>query len=281
MNINNIEVLEKLVTENVILPLRKDNKKNLNILRDNMYLNVEVVNLLFQSSTSISIIHKLLNSGNIVDSATLMRSCMDKIMMAMMIYFDPINTYEDFKHISKCGKTEYTRPFCVLKNFSLRLKEINTFLFDDFSDEELKDMLEDTYEKLCLYTHSSVCVSMMIEVQKNKDENLFVAFFSFIAYFLELLLYSCLKYLNKDDERSIDGVCLSLGIFILFKNVDYKKVSPEYLEKYKKYIHWEINGKISKKNQDIIKKMSEDFLLLCNEIRNNSEVIDKYLEDLL
>ena len=178
MDLNNIEILEQIVFENATRPLRKTNKKYLEKLnQDKSDIAIETINLLHQSNNTILNVNKLLKQGEIVDSATLMRSSMEKIMMGMMIYFDKDNTYEEFKNLKLCGKTDNTRPTKVLEKFKLKIKEINSFVFGEFIDEELSMLLDETYEKLCLYTHSSIVVSMMIEVNKNNDEDLFIAFF--------------------------------------------------------------------------------------------------------
>ena len=196
MDLNNIEILEQIVFENATRPLRKTNKKYLEKLnQDKSDIAIETINLLHQSNNTILNVNKLLKQGEIVDSATLMRSSMEKIMMGMMIYFDKDNTYEEFKNLKLCGKTDNTRPTKVLEKFKLKIKEINSFVFGEFTDEELSMLLDETYEKLCLYTHSSIVVSMMIEVNKNNDEDLFIAFFYQMVDYLELLLYCCLKYL--------------------------------------------------------------------------------------
>ena len=192
-----IEILQNLVIKEATRPLARYIKKYLKLLKGNKVC-IETTNLLQQSSNTLQSVDKLLKNGEIVDSATLMRSSMEKIMMAMMIYFDPLETYEDFKNIEKCGKTVNTRPTNIVNKFKSKIKEINFSIYGDFTDEEISMLLDETYEKLCLYTHSSVAVSMMIEVNRNNDEDLFVAFFYLISDFLRILLYCCLKYFKSN-----------------------------------------------------------------------------------
>lgn len=276
-----IEILQNLVIKEATMPLARYIKKYLKLLEGNNKVCIETINLLQQSSNTLQSVDKLLKNGEIVDSATLMRSSMEKIMMAMMIYFDPLETYEDFKNIGKCGKTVNTKPTNVVKNFKLKIKEINSFIYGDFTDEEVSILLDETYEKLCLYTHSSVVVSMMIEVNRNNDEDLFLAFFYLISDFLRILLYCCLKYLCKDEKDHIDMICLILGWLLNFTKMDINKLNPEYLSKYEKYLHWEINSHIVDKYKDAIEKIKEESKELNNEINNNKENIDKYLMNLL
>lgn len=281
MGESGIELLQNLVIKEATRPLARYIKKYLKLLDTNNKVCVETTNLLQQSSNTLQSVDKLLKNGEIVDSATLMRSSMEKIMMAMMIYFDPSETYEDFKYIEKCGKTVNTRPTNVVNNFKLKIKEINSFIYGDFTDEEISMLLDETYEKLCLYTHSSVAVSMMIEVNRNNDEDLFVAFFYLISDFLRILLYCCLKYLCNDEKDHIDLICLALGWLLNFTKMDINKLNSEYLSKYEQYLYMDINNHIVDKYNDIIEKIKEDSKELNNEINKNKENIDKYLTNLL
>lgn len=282
MDLNNIGILEQIVLENATQPLRRTNKKYLKKLNQyNSDIAIETINLLHQSNNTILNVNKLLKRGEIVDSATLMRSSMEKIMMAMMIYFDKDNTYEEFKSLKLCGKTDNTRPTKVLENFKLKIKEINSFVFGDFTDEELSMLLDETYEKLCLYTHSSIVVSMMIEVKKNNDEDLFIAFFYQMADFLELLLYCCLKYLCKDKKDHIDMICLVLGWGLHFVRIDKEKLNPDYINKYKEYLYWDINSHFNDKYNDILEKIKIESKELNKDISDNKEKINEYFTNLL
>ena len=282
MDLNNIEILEQIVFENATRPLRKTNKKYLEKLnQDKSDIAIETINLLHQSNNTILNVNKLLKQGEIVDSATLMRSSMEKIMMGMMIYFDKDNTYEEFKNLKLCGKTDNTRPTKVLEKFKLKIKEINSFVFGDFTDEELSILLDETYEKLCLYTHSSIVVSMMIEVNKNNDEDLFIAFFYQMVDFLELLLYCCLKYLCKDKKDHIDMICLVLGWGLHFVRIDKEKLNPDYINKYKEYLHWDINSHFNDKYKDILEKMKNESQELNKDINDNKEKVNEYFTNLL
>lgn len=281
MEESGIELLQNLVIKEATRPLARYIKKYLKLLNNNNKVCIETANLLQQSSNTLQSVDKLLKNGEIVDSATLMRSSMEKIMMAMMIYFDSSETYEDFKNIEKCGKTVNTRPTNVVNNFKLKIKEINYFIYGDFTDEEISMLLDETYEKLCLYTHSSVAVSMMIEVNRNNDEDLFVAFFYLISDFLRILLYCCLKYLCNDEKDHVDLICLALGWLLNFTKMDINKLNSEYLSKYEQYLYMDINNHIVDKYNDIIEKIKEDSKELNNEINKNKENIDKYLTNLL
>ena len=280
MEEKDLMLVEQLVKNDFIKPMRKYIKKYLKQLPVTDDISIETINLLHQANNTINNVYKLLRKNDIVDSATLMRSCMEKIMMAMMIYFDPTDTFEEFKDLEKCGRSKNTRPTAILDNFKFKLKEINSVLFEEFEDDELQLLLEETYKKLCLYTHSSIVVSMMIEVNKNNDEDLFALYFYQIAYFLEILIYSSLKYLTNDNKDHIDAFCIFMGFTLLCSRVDKNKLTEDYTNKYKDYLHWEINEHFTDKYKDEVEKLKNDWSNLQQEINENKEVVGNYIMNL-
>lgn len=273
-------LVEQLVKNNFVKPMRRYIKKYLEQLSVTDNISIETINLLHQANNTINNVYKLLKKNDIVDFATLMRSCMEKIMMAMMIYFDPKDTFEEFKDLEKCGRSKNTRPTAILDNFKFKLKGINPVLFEEFEDDELQLLLEETYEKLCLYTHSSIVVSMMIEVNKNNDEDLFALYFYQIAYFLEILIYSSLKYLTNDNKDHIDAFCIFMGFTLLCSRVDKNKLTEDYTNKYKDYLHWEINEHFTDKYKDEVEKLKNDWSNLQQEINENKEEVGNYIMNL-
>lgn len=280
MEEKNMIFVEQLVKTNFVKPMRRYIKKYLKNLSVTEDVSIETINLLQQANNTINNVYKLLRKKDLVDSATLMRSCMEKIMMAMMIFFDPTETFEEFKNLEKCGKSKNTRPTAILNNFKSKLKEINPVLFEEFEDDELQSLLEETYEKLCLYTHSSIVVSMMIEVNKNNDEDLFALYFYLIAYFLEILIYSSLIYLTNDNKDHIDAFCIFMGFTLLCSRVDKNKLTEDYTNKYKDYLHWEINEHFTDKYKDEVEKLKNDWSNLQQGINENKEVVGNYIMNL-
>lgn len=278
----NINELESIVKKKSIKPLKRYIKKYLKTLEsNNKNVSIETINLLKQANYTIQNISKLLKCNELVDSATLMRSSIEKIMMAMMIYFDPDNTYKEFKSLKKCGKGEYTKPNTILKKFETKLKEINSFLFGELTDEEVKMLLEEIYDKMCLYTHSSIAVSLMIEIKKNRDEDLFIAFFYQIIYFLELLLYCCLKFLSEDNKGHIDLFCLFIAWGLLFNKIDKNKLNKEYISKYKKFIYLDINKHFNDKYSGVIQQINLDLEDLKKEMDKNPNLINNYVINMI
>lgn len=78
MNANCEIVLKKLILDNVIKPLRKANRKYLKQLNNKSGVSIETINLLHQANKTLMNVNRLLKNGEIVDSATLMRSSLEK-----------------------------------------------------------------------------------------------------------------------------------------------------------------------------------------------------------
>lgn len=281
--INSDISLNDIVFNNGIKSLRNINNKFLNKLSSNNgTCTIETVNLLQQANKTIINVNKLLKDNEIVDSATLMRSCIEKIAMAMMIYFDPENTYEEFKKMKNCGKTENTRPSNLVRKFSGKLNEISPLMFDEFSSKELCEMLNESYKKLCLYTHSSLAVSLMIEVDKNDDTDLFVVFFYQMSEFLEVLLFCCLKYLCNDKNEYINQIInVLIGWGLRFSKINKTKFNPEYLNKYKEYLYWDINYDFNDRYKNLLEKFKDDSNELIILINENKDIINDDLTSLV
>lgn len=118
-------------------------------------------------------------------------------------------------------------------------------------------------------------------MKNNNDEDLFIAFFYLINYFLELLLYCCLKYLNNDDKEHIDLLCLLIAWGIPFTKIDKNKLNEEYIGKYKKLLYWDKNSKFNNKYKDITDKIMLGIVDLKKEINNNSNILNNYILNLL
>ena len=105
---------------------------------------------------------------------------------------------------------------------------------------------------------------MMIEVNKNNDEDLFALYFYLIAYFLEILIYSSLIYLTNDNKDHIDAFCIFMGFTLLCSRVDKNKLTEDYTNKYK----------------DEVEKLKNDWSNLQQEINENKEVVGNYIMNL-
>lgn len=273
--------LEKSVKNNFIIPLRNANKQNIKLLYKNSDIRRETINLLNQSLISIKNIHYLINKKSLVDANTLLRSCFENIVMAMMIYFDE-DTYNEFKILGlKDEEREYTNLSKLRNGLKKKLKTISPEMFSDMNNRTIGHLLKEFYDKLCLYTHSTLVVNAMVEVGINNDEDLFISINKVNAYFLEILVYACLKYLSKNEEISIDNTYILFGMFLMLSKIDKDKYSEEYIKRYNDLLHPDINGEYFGKNtQDIIviQKMTKE---INQTIEDNPVAIINLLTELL
>lgn len=275
------EKFDNKVKKNFINPLRLANKRNLKKLYIMDNIPKEAKNLLNQSLTTISNVHYMLKCNYLVDANTLLRSCFENIIMAMMIYFDD-NVYQEFKILGlEDGERIYTKLSYLRNNFKKQLKKINPKLFDDMSNREIGKMLQECYDKLCLYTHSTLIVNEMIEIKLNKDEEMFSFAFKINAFFIEIILYSCLKYLVRDNTKSLDYNYIVLGMFSIISTINKEKCTTEYLQKYNDLLYPEINNNFTNKDSEMIKEIQDMSNDLKEFINKNPILVASYLSELL
>ena len=97
-----------------------------------------------------------------MDANTLLRSSFENLIMAMMINRDE-NVYNEFIELSINNQTRCnTKPQTLRNNFRRVLKELDCDIFNEISNTKLKSMLDELYDKLCLFTHSTLIVNAMV-----------------------------------------------------------------------------------------------------------------------
>lgn len=283
---NLLELKEKIkvkVRYKFIIPLRKSNRENIDRLykEKNDKLPKESVNLLNQTYMTIKNVHKLIKNKSLVDSNTLIRSAFENLIMGMMIYFDQ-NVYDEFK---KLGLKEEERVFTKqqkLRNmFKSKLKIINKLMFEDISNRKIQEMLDEYYDKLCLFTHSTLIVNKMVEVYLNSDEEFFLIIAKQNIYFLEVLLNCCLKFISKDKSNNIRYDYLFISWIILFYDIDKEKYTKEYLSKYKGLLYENINEEYLNKNNRVVSLIQEEIKKLNDVVKNNPVAVIDILENFL
>jgi hypothetical protein len=230
---------------------------------------------------TIKNVQKLVISNSLVDSNSLIRSAFENLVMGMMIYLDS-NVYEEFKKLG-LGDDEriYTKQQKLRNMFKSKLKVIDKNMFGDISNRQIQKMLDEYYDKLCLFTHSTLIVNEMVEGTLNNDEE----FFSIIAkqnmYFLEILLNCCLKYITKDKSNTIKYEYMFVGWYILIADIDRKKYTKEYLSKYSGLLYEEINEDYLNKSNNDMKLLQEEMKKLDKLIKENPIAIIDFLESFL
>ena len=71
---------------------------------------------------------------------------------------------------------------------------------------------------------------MLIGKEKDDDLDIYVVALKQNTYFVELLLYLCLKYLCNYKKDPIDITYLLLGWYVLISDVSKEKITPEEAE---------------------------------------------------
>lgn len=251
-----------------VAPLRNNtsrNVKKLYLIKDDK-LPRESCNLLNQSYMTIKNVHKLVKCNCLVDSNALIRSAFENLIMGMMIYLDS-NVYEKFKKLGLKDEDRcYTKQQKLRNLFKNQLKVINKDMFENMSNRQIQKMLDEFYNKLCFFTHSTLIVNGMVEVILNEDEELFLVIVKQNMYFLEILLNCCLIYITKNTDNQFKYEYWFIGWMILILSINRKKYTQEYLSKYNGLLYEDVN-------MDFIFQSNKDLKLLQKEIENLNEVI--------
>lgn len=277
------EIIRKHCKIKCITPLRKNTSKNIKklYLLNDYNLPKESSNLINQSYMTINNVHKLIKSSSLVDSNTLIRSAFENLIMGMMIYLDS-NVYEEFKRLGlKDEERVYTKQQKLRNLFKSKLKIIDKDMFGDISNRQIQKMLDEYYDKLCMFTHSTLIVNEMVEGTLNNDEDLFLIIVKQNMYFLEVLLNCCLKYITKDSCDSIRYDYMFVGWYIIISDIDRKKYTKDYLSKYSGLLYEEINEDYLNKSNNDMKLLQEEMKKLDKLIKENPIAIVGFLESFL
>ena len=214
-------------------------------------------------------VHKFINSKEVVDANSLLRSAFENLIMGMMIN-ESEDTYKEFINLSIDDTTrQYTKPQKLRNDFRKVLRKLDGDLFIDMNSRDLKDFLDEFYDKMCLFTHSTILVNAMIEIEKDDDLDIYVVALKQNTYFVELLLYLCLKYLCNYKKDPIDITYLLLGWYVLISDVPKEKITPEKMEKLNKLLYADFNKEYLEKNKEIVDFLTEEAKKLQEDIQKN------------
>lgn len=229
----------------------------------------ETINLLNQTRKTLKNVHKFINRKEVVDANPLLRSAFENLIMGMMIN-ESENTYKEFINLSIDDTTrQYTKPQKLRNDFRKVLRKLDGDLFIEMSNRNLKDMLDEFYDKMCLFTHSSIVVNAMIEIEKDDDLDIYVIALKQNTYFVEMLLYLCLKYLCNYKKNPIDITYVVLGWYVLISDVPKEKVTPEKMEKLNKLLYADFNKEYLEKNKENVDFLTEEANKLQEDIQKN------------
>lgn len=261
--------------------LRTHNSKFINNLYNDKNIKKETINLLNQTNMSLKNVHKLIKNNSIVDANTILRSCFENLIMGMMIYYDE-NVYSEFINLSIDDTTrKFTKPQKLRNDFRKVLRLVDKDFFNDFSNNQLKDMLDEFYDKLCFFTHSTLIVNAMVELSKVEHTSLYIFALKQNAYFVELLLYLCLKYLNKSTNEPIDINYIVLGWFVIMSDINKEDITNESIDMIKELLYIDINVDYLDKNKDIVELAMDELKQLQNLINSNPLGVINILKELM
>ena len=260
---------KKCKTKFVMLMRRYINKFFKELENNKEFKRPETINLLNQTRKTLKNVHKFINSKEVVDANSLLRSAFENLIMGMMIN-ESENTYKEFINLSIDDTTrQYTKPQKLRNDFMKVLRKLDGDLFIEMSNRNLKDMLDEFYDKMCLFTHSSIVVNAMIEIEKDDDLDIYFIALKQNTYFVEMLLYLCLKYLCNYKKDPIDITYIVLGWYVLISDVSKEKVTPEKMEKLNKLLYVDFNKEYLEKNKENVDFLTEEANKLQEDIQKN------------
>ena len=264
------ELARKKCKTKFIMVMRKYiNKFFKDLENDKEFKRPETVNLLNQTRKTLKNVHKFIKNKEVVDANSLLRSAFENLIMGMMIN-ESEDTYKEFINLSIDDTTrKLTKPQKLRNDFRKVLRKLDGDLFVEMSNKNLKDLLDEFYDKMCLFTHSTIVVNAMIEIEKDDDLDIYVIALKQNTYFVEMLLYLCLKYLCNYDKDPINITYVVLGWYVLISDVPKEKVTPEKMEKLNKLLYADFNKEYLEKNKENIDFLTEEAKKLQEDIQKN------------
>ena len=271
---------EIAVRRKFLNPLKTGNKKNLSKLNSKQTIfPKETINLLTQTYNTIQNVHIFMKSKQIVEANVLLRSAFENLVMAMVIYFDE-PTYTEYKNLSTTNETRYkTKPGKLRSEFKKHIKDVTEDFFEDTSKKEIKDMLDELYDKLCNFTHSTLIVSAMIEMKDTNEEDILILLSYQNIYIVEIILFYCLKYLTHDKEHFLKVTNISMSWLIYMVNISLKFKNKEHnFKKYNEFLHYDKNVEFFEKNKNDSKKTQDVWLKFSEHLKDNEDFINAFNE---
>ena len=273
------ELARKKCKNKFVIVMRKHINKFAKELESNKeFKRPETINLLNQTRRTLKNVHKFINSREVVDATSLLRSAFENLIMGMMIYKSE-NTYKEFIDLSIDDNTrKYTKPQKVRNDFRKVIRELDGDFFAEISNRDLKKILDEFYDKMCLFTHSTILVNAMVELEKDDILDLYILNLKWNAYFVELLLYLCLKRIFDYKKSPIDVSYILIGWCILISDIPQEQATPEKLEKLNKLLYADYNKEYLEKNRRDIDSLIEEAKKLQESIQNNPSELIEILE---
>lgn len=272
------EMARKKCKTKFVLVMRRYINKFLNDLKNKEdFKRSETINLLNQTRKTLKNIYKLIDRKEVVDANSLLRSAFENLIMGMMIYEND-DTYKEFINLSIDDTTrKYTKPQKLRNDFRKVLRKLDGDLFSEISNRNLKNLLDDFYNKMCLYTHSTLVVNAMIEIENDDMLDLYVLNLKWNTYFIEFLLYLCLKELCDYKKEPINFDYIVIGFYIMASDISKEQILPEKTEILNNLLHYDYNKEYLNKKDDDISFLINQSKEIQDFIQNNPMEIISFL----
>lgn len=104
---------------------------------------------------------------------------------------------------------------------------------------------------------STLIVNLVAELRNDDCLDFYIFALKQNTYFIELILYLCLKNLNNSTKSPIDITFIIVGCFLLLDDVNKKELSENNLNKIKKLLFFDVNENYFTKSNsgvEIVKK---------------------------
>lgn len=249
------EFLRNEVKRKYISKMRRKSHNLLLKLEDINIKHNESINLLQQSYNTLKNCNEFVRKKYFVDANTLLRSAFENVIMAMMIDSDE-NVFIEFTNLSINNVTrKFTKPAYLRKRFRDIFISLDEELLGDIDKITLCELFDDFYSKLCHYTHSTLYVSYIVEFQKQESIDVLLTIFKLNVYFLETVLYLCLKKLANDKKKYIDISYLLIGWYILAYDISSLNLDMKVIEQYRKFLYVDINEKYLKNETEKVNNL--------------------------
>lgn len=235
------KAIENALINNFVNPLEKGCLVNLNNLTEEKVNHNETISLLRQSYNTLKNSYNLLDKYEFIDSNSLLRSATEYLAMAMLIEEND-SAYNEFIDLYP-KERKYTAPMKLLAMFGGKLKNYSSILFNDTNRKERELLVIDLYDTLCSYTHGSLLINLFAHVQKKEDKEVFKMLSYLNLYFVKLMLYACLKYINKNNDEYLDASYIVVSFLFYINEINtYIEENNLNFKKYNKYLHLEDNN---------------------------------------
>ena len=276
MNIEDIDI-DIIINKRFVKPINRKYNKLIKNINNDSFRHSESLGLIKQIDLSLKNIKYNIDRGNLVDANSLLRAIVEYISMATMIQYDE-ETYLEFINLSlKNSKRKKTNPKKLIENFSNKLNDILSELYNLENDDEIPQIYE-FYEYLCRYTHSSLCVSSMIKIE-TKDEKDFMKIAMIQNYYLvKMIVYYVLAYIEHDNNVIKVEYISFVSILYLYKIAKFIQVTNIKFDYIKDIMYESINKEFfntSKNSVLELKKEIEDILKIMIE---NEQIGNSFLK---